>query len=130
MILAVAFVEQALRDADKAFTWYESQRRGLGLEFLSAVDAAIHQVQRLPDAHPVVRKRTRRAIVRRFPYVLLYSVESEVIVVLALFHVRQDPRSWADRVRDGDPVSELVPNASGRFETESSTPVTPAVRSS
>jgi plasmid stabilization system protein ParE len=37
------------------------------------------------------------AQVRRFPYSVFYSVESEQIVVLAVFHARRDPAIWKGR---------------------------------
>ncbi|MBI5757947.1 MAG: hypothetical protein HZA46_05465 [Planctomycetales bacterium] len=33
----------------KASQWYERERRGLGVEFLAAVDAALQKLQRSPE---------------------------------------------------------------------------------
>jgi plasmid stabilization system protein ParE len=40
----------------------------------------------------------RRALVRRFPYVIFYVVEAERIVVYAVFHCSQDPAKWKARL--------------------------------
>ena len=52
---------------------------------------------RFPKAFPTVHGQVRKAVLRRFPYSLLFIVESDDIVVLGYFHHRRDPRTWADR---------------------------------
>jgi hypothetical protein len=39
-------------------------------------------------------------LLRRFPYLVLYAVEAERILITAVFHGRRDPRRWPDRVRE------------------------------
>ena len=97
----VQLLPEAVREVEEAFWWYEGQRRGLGLEFLLAFDAAIEAVRRLPEGHEVVALRTRKTILRRFPYLVLYTLEDERILITAVFHGRRDPRRWSDRVREG-----------------------------
>jgi plasmid stabilization system protein ParE len=85
---------------EDAFWWYECQRSGLGLEFLLAFDAAVESLCRLPEGHELVALRTRKALLRRFPYLVLYAVEAEQVLITAVFHGRRDPRRWSDRVRE------------------------------
>ena len=86
---------------EETFWWYERRRRGLGFEFLFALDAAMQALRRLPEGHEVVDLRTRKALLRRFPYLVLYVLEDQVILVTAVFHGHRDPRRWSERVRDG-----------------------------
>lgn len=48
--------------------------------------------------YPAVLTHYRRAVVRRFPYVIFYDVEPERIVVYAVFHCSQDPSKWKARL--------------------------------
>ncbi len=102
MILHMRFQHEARREIIAALTWYEEQREGLGLGFLLALEATLERAHRLPLAHELVAKRTRKALVRRFPYVVLFAVEPEGIVVTAVFDCRRDRDRWTDRVREGD----------------------------
>jgi len=70
----------------------------LGLEFLRSVEAAVVSIQRHPEMYPIVLADYRRALVRRFPYVIFYHVEPERIVVCAVFHCSQDPQKWNARL--------------------------------
>ncbi len=60
----------AAGDIDDAFLWYEGQRPGLGHDFLSAAQTVIDAVAEHPLRYPVVRRNTRRALLRRFPYAI------------------------------------------------------------
>jgi len=89
----------AAREITAAFDWYEGQSAGLGAEFLRALEAVLATVQRTPALYPVVRGRTRRALLRRFPYgVFFYEREAaQEVVVIAVVHGRRDLRHWQSR---------------------------------
>ena len=87
----------AAADIDEAFLWYEGQRPGLGHEFLAAAQTLIDVVAQHPLGYPVVRRNTRRALLRRFPYAIYFRAYDEVVVVVACMHGRRDPRRWQVR---------------------------------
>lgn len=45
-----------------------------------------------------VFQELRVALVRRFPYAIVYRVDEDQITVVAVYHSRRDPRSWQRRV--------------------------------
>ena len=87
----------AAADIDEAFLWYEGQRPGLGHEFLAAAQTLIDAVAQYPLRYPVVRRNTRRALLRRFPYAIYFRIYDEAIVVVACMHGRRNPRRWQAR---------------------------------
>ncbi len=105
---SVVLLPEAEREVEQAFWWYERQQTGLGLEFLLAFDDAVESLRRLPEAHEIVALRTRKALLRRFPYLVLYALEEKRIVVTAVFHAHRDPRRWSDRVRERAILSETL----------------------
>jgi toxin ParE1/3/4 len=84
-------------DLAEAYGWYEAQVPGLGSDFLLSIDAALSSIQRTPEMYRILYKNVRRALVRRFPYGILYVVEEDRIVVLGILHARRDPMTWQDR---------------------------------
>ena len=88
---------EAQADLHEAYHWYEQQREGLGSDFLLCVEEALEKIRRTPELYPVVHKELRRMLIRRFPYGLFYLVEEEMIVVVAVFHARRDPKQWQPR---------------------------------
>jgi len=84
--------------AGRGRDWYEARGRGLGAEFLRSLDAALSNVQRHPALYPIVSSQARRAVLRRFPYSLIYVVHDGDIVIAACIHGSRDPRRWQKRL--------------------------------
>ena len=84
-------------DMAGAYRWYEKQRPGLGEEFLLAAEAIFAQLERNPRAFPPIHKQIHRALLRRFPYGVFFLIDGEKIAILAVMHVRRDPRAWKRR---------------------------------
>ena len=88
---------EAELDLEEAFLWYEERSRGLGSEFIRAVDASLSEIQRHPLAHPQLHGQVRRKLLRKFPYGIFYLLEPDLIVVIGCFHVKRDPKQWQRR---------------------------------
>jgi plasmid stabilization system protein ParE len=85
-------------DIQDAYDWYESQRAGLGGEFLAALTSTRDRVLDYPYSYPVLHRDVRRVLLpRRFPYGLFYRIEGDAVIVVACMHARRDPRSWQRR---------------------------------
>ena len=85
-------------DIEAAFLWYEKEQSGLGLEFLDELRATYHRIIEGPYKYPHLRSGVRRALVKRFPYIVYFAVEPTVIVVLAVLHASRDPAAWQRRL--------------------------------
>jgi toxin ParE1/3/4 len=97
-VTRVLYVEpEAEAELGEAIAWYESRRRGLGLEFGRVARAAFAAIERTPELGPAVSGRIRQVVLRRFPYSIYYVLEPERIAVVAVFHGRRAPREWRRR---------------------------------
>ena len=94
------FLSDVAADADieAAFEWYESEQLGLGLEFLDEVRAAYTRILDGPFKYQELRIGIRRAITRRFPYAIYFSVEDDLILVIAVLDTARDPAQWQFRI--------------------------------
>jgi len=81
----------------EAFDWYEQQVVGLGNRFLLSIDAAINSIRRDPLQYPIIYKDIRRALTRRFPYQVFFTIDNLQIVVIAVFHGMRNPSVWQSR---------------------------------
>jgi len=64
-LIVTADAAQDLADTRK---YYDEQLTGLGEDFLLAADATVRSVLDHPEMYQVIRRRYRRALLRRFPY--------------------------------------------------------------
>jgi plasmid stabilization system protein ParE len=81
-------------DIEAAFEWYQREEFHLGLEFLDELRDAYVRILNHPLAYQSLRSGIRRALTRRFPYAIFYTIEAEVIVILAVLHTARDPEEW------------------------------------
>lgn len=89
--MKLRYTVRAKDDIDIAFSWYEEQRQKLGFEFLDCVEASIHNILEMLKLYAKQYDNFRRALVRRFPFSIFYTIEKEEIVVHAIFDNRQNP---------------------------------------
>jgi plasmid stabilization system protein ParE len=67
------------------------EQTGLGAVFRSEVSRVIDRLAGTPVIYQIVHRDIRRAIVRRFPYLIWYRVVAETILVLACTYAGRDP---------------------------------------
>ncbi len=61
------------------------------------VRSTIEQIQSYPRTWPIIDFDIRRCMTNRFPYGILYSIESDGIVIIAVMHLHRKPDYWKDR---------------------------------
>jgi toxin ParE1/3/4 len=95
----VDFRKEAQQDILEAIEWYEEKRTGLGDEFYIAIENEKHFIEQNPYNYEDKYKGIRKAITKRFPYILYYRIESEnQVIVYAVLHMKRSPRLWKNRV--------------------------------
>jgi plasmid stabilization system protein ParE len=82
-----------LQIADAA-DWYDRETPGRGDEFLRSLHDTIDSICRNPYQYQVLRGELRRAVLHKFPYLIIYAVSGEEVTVLRCVHGRSDPRRW------------------------------------
>jgi len=96
--LKVRLVFPANIELDDAVRYYDHQLPGLGFRFFQEVDAAIERIRFIPEAWTKIGKRTRRCLIKDFPYALLYAIETDEILITAVAHLHRDPEHYGDRI--------------------------------
>lgn len=96
--MSIAFLEPEQAELDDAIAYYNHERTGLGDEFLVEVLRAIERTVEFPRAWHPFSRRTRRCLVKRFPYGVVYQFNAEEILVIAIAHLHRKPGYWKDRL--------------------------------
>lgn len=98
MKLPISFHRAAQKEFNEAAAWYEVQRTGLGVDFISEVEGCIALVSESPFKYAVLYRNIRRALVYRFPYSVYFQIEPDRIRILAVLHARRNPAIWQSRI--------------------------------
>jgi len=96
--MIIKILEIARREFDEAKEFYEIEQPGLGTRFEEQIKHSLLRIRQYPQAWPPERKAIRRYLVHKFPYKILYSIQDEIVVVLAFAHLHRQPDYWIDRL--------------------------------
>ena len=91
------FLSPAQQDVAGAMRHYEEAVPGLGLEFLEELERTVQRILHQPEAWKRLAEHQRRCRMRRFPYGVIYSIEHDALVIIAVFHLHRHPDSWKER---------------------------------
>jgi plasmid stabilization system protein ParE len=89
------FLTPALLEVEAASRFYESNRSGLGREFLDEIDATVQRILANPEAWQVLEDGIRRCRLKRFPYGIIYTrIENGTVLIVSVMHLHRRPSSW------------------------------------
>lgn len=93
-----AFHPEARLEYRDAAIFYAAARPGLGAEFTREVEAVIEKICEAPQRWRLFEQDVRRCLTRRFPFAVLYTIESDYILIVAIMHGSRKPGYWQHRV--------------------------------
>lgn len=91
MLFALGIKEEASFEILEAYLYYENKRQGLGEEFLTHLQVYFNRIKSNPEHFPQKRKPYREAFLIRFPFIIVYEVIEEEVIVYSVFNTWQDP---------------------------------------
>jgi len=94
----IEFKPEVYEDIKVAYDWYESQRIGLGEDFLLTLEESYSKIIRNPKMYQLIYKTVRRKLLRRFPYGVFFVLRDNEIIIIAIMHTRRKPSDWNKRI--------------------------------
>ena len=82
----------------EAALFYEAATILLGSDFLDDVQRAVETIRNFPHAGEAIDSTFRRILLHRFPFSLIYAVEQDGIVIIAVAHHVRHPNYWRSRI--------------------------------
>jgi plasmid stabilization system protein ParE len=92
--MIVRLLPPAVSDVREAARFYEKRVPGLGLQFVAEVRSVMERICAHPEAWLPLDSRFRRCRTKRFPYGVIYTVESDLVIVVSVMHLHRHPNSW------------------------------------
>ena len=92
------FLEEADAEFQDTIVYLDTQSEGLGDSFIDDVESAIRHVLQYPESGNPVSAHVRKWVLSRFPYNLLYVVEGDGILVVAVAPHKRRPNYWRKRL--------------------------------
>lgn len=96
----IVLKEEAKQDLAEAMAWYAAKVENLDKKFLKSVEETLFRIQQNPYAFKKVYKKFRQTAVKKFPYVILYEPENNMVVIYAVFNTWQHLRKKIRRIKN------------------------------
>jgi toxin ParE1/3/4 len=91
------FHPDALTEYADAVQYYTQQRVEVAQAFIDAVEDAVYRIRESPTRSVVIEEDIRRCMTRKFPYGVIYTIEQDYILILAVMHCSREPGYWKSR---------------------------------
>jgi plasmid stabilization system protein ParE len=92
------FHPEALEEYGEATRWYAERDLALAFRFIDAVEDAVSRIVEAPTRWRVIEEDVRRCLSHVFPYAVLYTIEADFILIVAVMHCSREPGYWKSRV--------------------------------
>ena len=83
---------EAIVDIQEAFEWYEKQQTGLGFDLIDEIESGYMKISRHPLHYTAINGRFRRLKLNRFPYLIIYEIEGDTVIINSFRHTRRKPK--------------------------------------
>lgn len=96
--MKLRFHPEAVAEYQDAARYYAEREDGLDLRFILSIESAIRAASVAPLQFRIFENDIRRVLSKVFPYAVLYSVEQDYILIIAVMHCHREPGYWRKRI--------------------------------
>jgi len=97
-VKSVEFLDEASAEYEAAFDWYFARSDSSAANFAAELAHAVSMIAESPQRWPAGPYGTRRFLLHRFPYAVVYRELPSTIQVVAVAHGRRRPGFWKTRI--------------------------------
>lgn len=97
-MLPIEYHPEARLELIGALEWYSDRSRESAQNFYQQIERAQEAIQKDPHTWAVYLYGTRRYLLKRFDYVVVYRVLNDRIQFIVIAHGRRKPGYWGDRL--------------------------------
>jgi toxin ParE1/3/4 len=92
------FHPEALEEYREAARWYANREPNLALRFVREVEDAFRRILDDPARWRIIEEDVRRCLTHVFPYSILYTIEPEFVLIVAVANCAREPGYWRGRL--------------------------------
>jgi toxin ParE1/3/4 len=92
------FHPDALVELQQTAHYYDACEAGLGIRFIDSVEETLARILEAPTRWRIIEDDVRRCFTHVFPHGILYTIEGDNILILAVMHCSREPGYWRYRL--------------------------------
>lgn len=94
----VEYHQGAIADVKAAVAWYRKRSAKAALDLIEELNRAAETIREAPACWPLGKNNTRRFLLWRFPFSIIYSEGESIITIWAVAHGSRRPEYWTRRL--------------------------------
>jgi toxin ParE1/3/4 len=94
------FHQGAVGDVKSAVAWYRKRSPKAAGNFIEEVRRAAETILVSPERWPPGVNNTRRFLLWRFPFSIIYSEHESAVMIWAVAHANRRPEYWQNRLSE------------------------------
>jgi toxin ParE1/3/4 len=98
-MIGYQFLLLAEEEMIEAAKYYEGEAQGLGADFLDDIQRTIDRILNNPRIGQTIDNQLRRSLCSCFPYSLIYAIDNDEVLIVAVAHQRRKPFYWKERIK-------------------------------
>ena len=92
--MKVQFTTAARAEALEAFDYYAERSEQAARRFMECLESATNWLSKHPTTGMRLSAHTRRYLMKTFPYLVVYRIETDAIWIIGVVHEKRDPVNW------------------------------------
>ena len=92
-------LNEAKAELFDAIVFHENKAKGTGLDLQNEVKSSLEIIKRFPECCTLRKDKTRRYLINRFPYLIIYTYYKDHIWIIAFAHCKRKPNYWLKRIK-------------------------------
>ena len=97
----VVFHPAARAEYESALEWYQSRNARAATRFEAEMERILEWIGTSPEMFPKYDDESRFAVLRRYPYSVIYSIQPGQVYVIAVAHSSRSAGYWQGRGTPG-----------------------------
>jgi plasmid stabilization system protein ParE len=86
--------DNAERDFENSYNYYEKISYKIANDFFLQIDKSLEGIKMMPLSFPIIFKKTRKFVVKKFPFIIYFQIAGRTVQILAIFHTSRNPVDW------------------------------------
>ena len=96
--MRLAYAAAAVAEVDEALAYYQAIDPNLSKRMVREIDAALNRIRQFPEGWHPLEGGLRQLRLKSFPYVLVYTANTDTNAVIAFANTHRRPGYWRDRL--------------------------------
>ncbi len=92
------FHPEALSEYEQATIYYSKISKQLAVSFIDCIEMGIKKILEYPGGWQTIEEDVRRLLIKRFPFGIYYTIESDHVLIVAVMHMSREPEYWIERL--------------------------------